>query len=186
MQWQCACAFKPGGMLSAQWGLTFLCDREIKSGDVQMSWGRTKILLWHLTCNDKLTKRYSENLISEKFLFSLMERNKYQLLLGVTAAFPSCIFSHVKYMTQWSFMSSLNVRITPFYYRSFSPGFSLEDQCYTAQKGFGSVSSAALTQLSFKALSATQWRAWTLLLNSAHSCAKLHPSYSFRRGHAGF
>lgn len=34
------------------------------------------------------------------------------------------------------FMSSLNVRITSVYYRSFSPGFSLEDQCYTAQKGF--------------------------------------------------
>lgn len=37
IQLQCAFAFKLQGILSAQWGPTFLCDREIKSGDFQIS-----------------------------------------------------------------------------------------------------------------------------------------------------
>lgn len=147
VQLQCACAFKQEDMLSAQWGPTFLCDREIKSGDVQISWGRTKILLWHLTCNDKLTKRYFDNFIPEKLLFFPHGMKQVSASAWSDNRFSQLHILTCKIHEPVIFMSSLNVRITSFYYRSFSQGFSLEDQCYTAQKGFGSASSAALIQL---------------------------------------
>lgn len=91
---------------------------------------------------------------------------KYQLLLGITGVFPSCIFSDIKYKIQRSFMSSLNVSITSFYYRSFSPTFTQEDQFYIAQKGFDTASPAAPIQLSPHGPGAAP----ELLTNHWHCC----------------
>lgn len=145
MQLQCACAFKLEDMLSAQWGPTFLCDREIKNGNVQISWERTKILLWHLTCDDKPTKRHFENFIPEKFLFFPHGKKQVSASAWSDSRFSQLHILTCKIYDPMIFMSSLNVRITSFHYRSLSPDFSLEDQCYTAQKSFDSASSHSCT-----------------------------------------
>lgn len=74
-----------------------------------------------------------------------MERKKYQPLLGVTAVFPSCTFSHIKYKIQWSFMSSLKVSITSFYYKPFP---SYTGRSVLQSFGPPRASSAAAIQLS--------------------------------------